>query len=232
VALGGCGGADDSAVPSQATTNTSPATTAPTPQDNTIPMIAMPPGAARICARRELFGPACPATVPEARYGLAGRPVGFEGPYAEGGFAVCLERANGGCVAEGFHLEGGVPTGNPRGDRPPRFVHLSLYASRRPLRRYFPFDLPCSGPVIALDRADRLLKGRQRNAACLGDEEIAGRPGTLALAPPYPTGGEAGGHVFFLWREGRIARAATLHAWAPVAEAIDVLRSVMASVTP
>lgn len=224
--LAGCadGDGDSRSAPPQPTTGTD--------TEVSVPMTAMPAGAARICARRGLLGLACPRNVPESRYGLAGRPIGFEGPYAEGGYAVCLERRRGRCAAEGFHLEGGVPTDNPRTDRPPRFVHLALYAARRSLGRYFPFDVPCSGPVIAPGRADRLLTGRQRNAACLGDEEIAGRRGTLALAPPYPAGGEAGGHLFFLWREGRIARAATLHAWAPVTEAIDVLRRVVASVSP
>jgi hypothetical protein len=193
-------------------------------------MTAMPAGAARICRRLGLLGPACPGRVPESRYGLAGRPVGFEGPYAEGGYAVCLEGRESRCAADAFHLEGGVPTGNPRGDRPPRFVHLALYAARRPLDRYFPFELPCTGRVRR-DGLDGLLTTQRETAACLGVETIAGRRGTLALAPPYPFGGEAGGHVFFLWREGRVAHAATLHAWAPVAEAIDVLRRVVATAT-
>jgi hypothetical protein len=231
--VAGCaGGNGDNTAAPRPTTGITSATTGPsqptTVAEPSVLMTAMPVGAARICTRRGLLGPACPGQVPESRYGLAGRPVGFGGPYAEGGYAVCLERKEGGCTAEAFHLEGGVPTGNPRADRPPRFVHAALYAARRPLDRYFPFELPCTGPVER-DRLDRLLTGARKTAACLGNETIAGRRGTLALAPPYPAGGEAGGHLFFLWREGRIARAATLHAWAPVTETVDVLRRVVAS---
>jgi hypothetical protein len=191
-------------------------------------MASMPSRAARICRRLGVLAPACPDEVPESRYGLAGKPVGFDGPYAQGGYSICLERRGRTCTADAFHLEGGVPTGNPRGDRPPRFVHLALYAARRSLASYFPFELPCSGAVV-LARADRLLTRSRRAAACLGEEEISGQRGTLALAPPYPIGGEVGGHVLFLWRERGITHLATLHAWAPVAEAIDVLRRVVAS---
>jgi hypothetical protein len=191
-------------------------------------MASMPAGAKRICAGLELIAPECPASVPDSRYGLAGRPVGFEGPYAAGGYGVCLARKAGGCAAEGFHLEGGVPTEEPGRDRPPRFVHVTLYAARGTLDAHVPFELPCSGPVEG-ENADRLLTAPRETAACLGDETKAGRRGTLALAPPYPTGGEAGGHVFFLWRDGEISRAATLHAWEPVAETIDVLRRVVVS---
>jgi hypothetical protein len=198
------------------------------PEPPAVPMTAMPPGAGRICARFPVLAASCPAEVPESRFGLAGPPIGFPGPYADGGYAICLEREAGACAAAGFHLEGGVPTDDPRRDRPPTFLHLALYAARGALDAHFPFELPCTGPVV-LEEADRLLVAPRDTAACLGEGELGGRAGTLALAPPFPTGGEAGGHLLFFWQEDGVSYAATLHAWQPVAETTDALERVVAS---
>jgi hypothetical protein len=192
-------------------------------------MTAIPPGAGRICARFAVLAPTCPSSVPESRFGLAGPPVGFPGPYADGGYAVCLERKKGDCAAAVFHLEGGVPRGDPREDRPPRFLHLALYAARGSLDRHLPFELPCTGPLVPPARADLLLVAERATAACLGDTEIGGRTGDFALAPPFPAGGEAGGHLLFFWQEGGVSYAATLHAWEPVAETVDALAHLTAS---
>lgn len=198
------------------------------PDASAVPMTAMPSRAGRICARFLVLEASCPAEVPESRFGLAGPPVGFPGPYADGGYAVCLEREAGECAAAVFHLEGGVPTDDPRRDRPPTFLHLALYAAEGELDRHFPFELPCTGPVVR-EEADRILVAPRDTAACLGEAELGGRAGTLALAPPFPAGGEAGGHLLFLWQEDGVSYAATLHAWRPVAETIDALRRVVVS---
>lgn len=187
----------------------------------------MPEGADEICRELELLAPACPASVPDSRYGAAGPPIGVDGPYADGGYAVCLRRREGACVSEAFHLEGGVPTGNPARDRPPRFVHVSLHAARGSLDRQFPW-LQCKGSAEDED-PEALLTEPRETAVCLGDEVVGERRGTLVLAPPYPSGGEAGGHVAFLWREGGVSYAATLHAWAPVAETREALLRLVAS---
>jgi hypothetical protein len=113
-------------------------------------------------------------------------------------------------------------------DRPPTFLHLALYATEGALDRHVPFELPCTGPVVR-DAADRLLVAPRDTAACLGEAELGGRNGTLALAPPFPAGGEAGDHLLFVSQEGGVSYAATLHAWTPVAETIDALARVTAS---
>ncbi len=227
----GCGGDDESDTtqtsPASAPTTTATATE-PEPDNPAVAMTAMPPGAARVCARFDVLAPSCPASVPESRFGLAGPPIGQNVPYADGGYARCLERGAGDCTAAVFHLEGGVPSDDPRRDRPPRFLHYALYAAEGKLDRHFPFELPCTGPVVR-DEADRILVAPRETAACLGEAELAGQEGTLALAPPFPAGGEAGGHLLFFWRDGGVTRAATLHAWAPVAETVDALERVTAS---
>lgn len=233
----GCGGGEETVAPPTRSEPAPTVTTEPTttetetstePAPSAVPMAAMPPGAARICARHAVLAPSCPATVPESRYGIAGPPVGLGAPYAQGGYAVCLKREASECAAAVFNLEGGVPTDDPRRDRPPAFVHFSVYAAKGALDRQFPFELPCTGPVVR--NVDRLLAARRKTAACLGEAELGGRDGTLALAPSFPAGGEAGGHVLFFWREGAVSRAATLHAWRPIAETIDALDGAIASV--
>jgi hypothetical protein len=196
-------------------------------------MVATPAGAARVCRRIAVLATLCPERVPDSRYGVAGRPVGLRGPYAAGGYSVCLApRRHGECTAAVFQLEGGIPSGDARRDSPPRFVHLALYAARGNLDRYLPFELPCRGPVVGALQADRLLVAPRESAACLGRAKLGGHPGILALVPPFPAGGEAGGHLLFLWEEPDASYAATLHAWKPVAETVDVLAEVAASAPP
>lgn len=195
----------------------------------------LPAGAASVCRSLRVLLPVCPTRVPESRYGVAGPPIGGGDRWADGGYARCLERSRGRCTAAVFHLEGGIPTDDPRRDRPPEFVHLAAYAAEGGFGREFPFRLPCTGPNVR-DRADRMLQAPRETAACLGRTTIAGRRGTLALAPPFPAGGEAGGHLLFLWRRSHVSIGkvdlvymVTLHGWKPVEETVRVLGEVLAS---
>jgi hypothetical protein len=224
----GCGGEDGGGAPTPPDEPPAATGAETEPPPPAVPMTAMPAQAGRICGRFPVLAPSCPGRVPESQFGLAGPPVGFPGPYADGGCVVCLMREVGACGAAVFHLEGGVPTDDPRRDRPPAFLHLALYAAKGELDRHFPFELPCTGPVVR-ENADRLLGAPTETAACLGNAELGGRTGTLSLAPPFPGGGEAGGHLLFLWEEDGVSYAATLHAWRPVEEAIDTLGRVTAS---
>ncbi|HEY7196262.1 MAG TPA: hypothetical protein VH306_03675 [Gaiellaceae bacterium] len=195
-------------------------------------MAAPPSGAAEVCARLELLRAICPRSVPEAPYGNAGPPIGVQGAYADGGAASCLDgQANAHkigstrCVYETFQLEAGAPT--QEGTPPPRFAHATFYASRRPIPRLFGLRAWCAGGRKPL--ADGLVRRRLEQGVCLGPVRAGGEAGTLALEPTYPVGGEVGGHLVLSWKRGGVEYAATLHAWAPLRQAVAVLRRMVSS---
>jgi hypothetical protein len=104
-----------------------------------------------------------------------------------------------------------VPSGkpviwsNPPG--PPWFVHVDIIASRD--------SQPCAWPHERVVRllTDRLIAEARRPAIGLGDVTWSAHHGQLILAPPYPSGGEIGGHLAFCYSAAGVNYAVTLHAW-------------------
>lgn len=52
----------------------------------------------------------------------------------------------------------------------------------------------------------------------------------MVLAPSFPTGGIDGDHVIFRWSEDDAEYAVSIHAWDPLSDSIEMLRSVIASI--
>jgi hypothetical protein len=219
VALAGCGGGEAAGPTPQPE---------PEPARDTAPLQATPARALAVCRSLPRVRDLCPERVPAGRYGGAGKPPGLAGPYAQGGYAVCLDErgeqaaiGSGACVSEIFHLEAGAALGEDvRTNRPPRFVHVSLYASERSVPALFGLRGWCSGRRKPLADDTLLARGRTRGA-CLGRQ--------LALMPPFPHGGELGGHLVLHRRRAGAELAVTLHAWAPLRETAATLRAVAAS---
>jgi hypothetical protein len=186
--------------------------------------------------------PVCPRRLPAAPFARASRPPGFPGPWAAGGYAVCLGSRSGGtpvgsrrCVLDIFQVEvvGRLRVG-PGFGGPPHFLHVSVYARRgslvAPDRRSFAGTAllwPATSKAAGIRPG--LLRTKRRRGILLGRLRWSGRNGELVLAPAFPAGGELGDHVIFHWRRGPIDYAVTLHAWEPFPAAVSTLRAIVAS---
>jgi hypothetical protein len=186
--------------------------------------------------------------VPRGGHTHASSPPGFNGLAGGGAIVVCTNhRARSGpitqgrCVSPSWIFEAGAPAGLPpdappnvrgkrvaygRRTRPPHYVHIIIYASRRSLAPRFPFVWP-RGTVHAVN--DHLLRLDRTTPILFGQRTWAGRRGTLILAPPLAFGGENGDHLAFRWTQDGIDRVVSLHAWTPLREAIATLRAVVRS---
>jgi len=77
--------------------------------------------------------------------------------------------------------------------------------------------------IVAQKRSKPLL---------FGSTDWGGRRGALFLAPSYPAGGEIGGHLAFWWRSHGTYYLASLHAWEPLSECEQTLRTIVLSTPP
>ncbi|MQA99537.1 MAG: hypothetical protein GEU78_04490 [Actinobacteria bacterium] len=107
-------------------------------------------------------------------------------------------------------------------NRPPRFLHLQVYTGD------VSEDFPAFKSRNHRDAGfrDSLLEDGGEWFS-FGVFSWAGREGELFLGPSG--GGANGGHLVFRWEDEGIDRVVSLHAWAPLTEARDVLRSIVGS---
>lgn len=183
-----------------------------------VPMVQTPAHALRLCREMRIMRPVCPSGVPAVT-----------GPHHSGSVgAVCSANYSGALVpldsprcrdGEWFYIgSGGQPPGVPSGKTviwsnppgPPWFVHVDIIASRD--------SQPCAWRQERMVRTltDRLSNEPRRPAIRLNDVSWAAHHGQLILAPPYPSGGEIGGHLAFCYSAAGVNYAVTLHAWASV----------------
>jgi hypothetical protein len=102
-------------------------------------------------------------------------------------------------------------------------AHITLVAGD--IERVAPFRYPRSVSFPS----DRLFGAPRKVAYSFGPRRWHGHAGTVYLAPPFLFGGQLGNHLVYRWRVGRIEYAVTLHAWAPLAQAIETLRALVES---
>jgi len=169
-----------------------------------LPLEPLPSVGARDCRSSPLLRPACPRLVPA-------------GVYRRSGIFVARGRDFGGghdvFSAEAVPQPGGQPVTR----------HVVVYAGTR---------LPFAG--VERLRAVGLRNGLTRRGPLAGPRLLGrptwnGRRGLLVLWKPYPNGGMDGNHLVFLWRDGRIDRAVTLHEWEPLRQAAATLRAIVES---
>lgn len=181
-------------------------------------MVQTPAIALRLCREMRIMRPVCPSRVPAVTGQRHLSSIG----------AVCSANYTGTVVpldsprcrdGEWFYIGfGGRPPGVPSGRSviwsnppgPPWFVHVDIIASRD--------SQPCAWPHERVVRAlaDRLIAEPRRPAIGLDDVTWSAHHGRLILAPPYPTGGEIGGHLAFCYDAAGVNYAVTLHAWTSV----------------
>lgn len=123
-----------------------------------------------------------------------------------------------------FDLERGAPRPGKTG--PPWRAHITLVAGDVDHVAPFAYPRRVSVPTARLFRAPRKV------AYSFGTRRWNGHAGTLYLAPPFLFGGQLGNHLVYRWRVGRTEYAVTLHAWVPLARAIETLRAVVESASP
>lgn len=127
-----------------------------------------------------------------------------------------------------FDLQHGVPHEKRTWlNRPPRVLHLTLVAGRRPGNLFGGMRYPGSKGTATL-RNGQSTRTR-RKPLLYGTRRWGGHRGSLFLAPSYPYGGQIGGHLTFWWRKGRDGYVVSLHAWEPLTETARVLRLIIVS---
>ncbi len=183
-----------------------------------VSMMQTPSHALTLCREMRIMRPVCPTRVPAVT-----------GPREPPSIAaVCSANYTGTVVrlasprcrdGEWSYIGfGGSPPGVPSGKTviwsnppgPPWFVHVDIIASRD--------SQPCAWPGERMvDRlTDRVIAEARRPAIGLGDVTWSAHHGRLMVAPPYPSGGEIGGHLAFCYRAAGVNYAVTLHAWTSV----------------
>ena len=189
-------------------------TSASTDSRTTASSIALMPLSARLLARcRSAFilRPACPRRVPKVPGFLVSGPTRARGA----GFTV-------------YDLQHGAPhEKQPRLNRPPAVLHLTIVAGPRPSNLFG--GMPYPGAKTTTTLTDGLDTGTRRRPLLLGLRRWGGHTGALFLAPSYPFGGQIGGHLTFWWRKGGHGYVMSLHAWEPLTESARVLRAIVAS---
>lgn len=174
--------------------------------------IAMMPLPARLLARcRSAFvlRPVCPRLVPKVPGFLVSGPTGGR----SAGFTV-------------FDLQHGAPhEQQPRLNRPPAVLHLTIVAGRSPNSLVGPYP----GSKATSTLRNSVETGTRRKPLVFGLRRWGGHTGVLFLAPSYPFGGQIGGHLTFWWRKHGYGYVISLHAWEPLTQAARVLRTIVAS---
>lgn len=117
-----------------------------------------------------------------------------------------------------------------RGDHPPLWAHISILAGRIIRSPAFPFRYPTNGPPVAL--RDGLLSGGSATPVFLGNTRWGRKDGTLVLAPSYPDGGMQADHLIFRWTYQGIEHMISIHAWAPLEQAVATLHAVVLAAAP
>jgi hypothetical protein len=168
------------------------------------------------CQQNEWVARACPRVLPLTTSRYRGGLIDF----GSGSFSS-------------VYLSASAPyEGRPTRNRPPRFSHVVIEAGAH---RAF-VRLAASGEVVEHparawpgDQESLLFRPR-RNPVLLAERTWGDRPGRLFLFPGYPVGGIHGDHLVFLWQEGEVDRAVSLHAWSPIEESIATLQAMVESI--
>jgi hypothetical protein len=176
-------------------------------------MMRLPAPLLARCRSAYVLRPACPRLIPK----VSGMVV--SGPNVQ------YPKASGFTV---FDLQHGAPHEKQTWlNRPPRVLHLTLVAGRRPGNLFGGMPYPGSKAPATL-RNGQSTRTR-RKPLLYGTRRWGGHHGALFLAPSYPYGGQIGGHLTFWWRKGREGYVVSLHAWEPLTECSRVLRTIVAS---
>jgi hypothetical protein len=166
----------------------------------------IPARALALCRSRSPLRDACPHVVPRA-------PA-----YA----ARIIPRDGLGYTTLDVHVS--WPHGDPRRNRPPRFVHVVLEGGDVEAALEFP-------RVPAADRVEAVLGRPRATGLVLGQRRWGGRTGTLLLAPSFDRSSTIhGDHLLFIWREHGSGHLVSLHAWKPFDETVATLRAMVASI--
>jgi hypothetical protein len=104
-------------------------------------------------------------------------------------------------------------------------VHIVVYAGLGE----DPFGFSSSDLGRARPFTNALLNSFHPRAISLGSARWSGRNGQLVVAPSFPAGGEAGGHITFNFREHNVYYQITLHAWSAAYGLTADNRNVMLS---
>ena len=126
-----------------------------------------------------------------------------------------------------FFAEWSAPYPGPSTrNAPPRFAHLNVIATpvNHPLA--FTWPLRATATLEDLENAPK----KRGEPLLLGEYTWGGRNGEIALAPSFPAGGIEGAHLVFRWVEDDTAYSVSLHAWKPIDQSFDALKSVVASI--
>ncbi len=99
---------------------------------------------------------------------------------------------------------------------PPGFLHFEMVGGRGVLQ------------VLGVHGAS----GGRPLQRLVGTRTIAGRHGSLYFGLPYNQGGgQYGSHYTFVWRQGRLRYAASLHSWTPHTATLTMLAAIMKHLT-
>ena len=177
-------------------------------------MVALPARLLTRCQSAFVLRPICPRRIPKVSGGFT-----ISGP------SVQRPKATGFTVLD---LEHGVPHEKRTWlNRPPRVLHLTLVAGRRPGGLFGGMPYPGSKATAPLRNGQSTQT--RRKPLLYGTRLWGGHSGSLFLAPSYPYGGQIGGHLTYWWRNGRDGYIVSIHAWEPLTECSRVLHAVVAS---
>ncbi len=184
-------------------------------------MMPMPSRYATRCRSSPILQPACPRLIPKVPDALGG--VVVDGLVASGP----LPQRNG-ALFYVFDMEHGVPHEYKlRLNRPPRTLHLTIVAGRRPSNLFGGMTYPGTRRDATL--SDASIATRRLKLLFFGKRVWSSHTGALFLAPSYPFGGQIGGHLTFWWQSGGHGYVISIHAWEPLTECAHVLREIVAS---
>jgi hypothetical protein len=204
------------------------------PRAQSVAMAGTPPALLAICRRNKLLRPLCPRLGPAAnRPHTWLRPLGYCSDRTGRDLVVNghFERLAGGrCVDAGWGYEQSAPlAGFTRGrlhawdgrhwfvpayapmEAPPWHIHVEIQASRGSA----PIGVRSSTPWPegAHQVTDALLNPNRARSVSLGWVRWHGKRGQLVMAPTNLNGGEWAGHMVFVFTNGSVGCAVTLHAW-------------------
>ena len=115
--------------------------------------------------------------------------------------------------------------GHGRLNTPNRFLHFEMISGYwRPSHRHAWIRQALEIGTMAGDRPLQRLLGWRR---------LGGHGGRLFAGLPYGSGGgELGGHLTFVWRDGGVVHGASLHAWTPRRQTLAVLDAIIQTLAP
>lgn len=179
--------------------------------ERSVPMMPLPANLSRRCRSASVLRPACPRLIPKVpdQFNVSG-PT-----HLSAGFTV-------------LDIEHGAPHDRqPRFNRPPAVLHLTIVAGPRPSNLFAAMPYPGSKKTATLRNG--LDTGRNRKPLLFGLRRWGRHTGALFLAPGYPLGGQISGHLTFWWRQHGQGYVISLHAWEPLTETARVLRTIVTS---